>query len=306
MFLFRTKSEERRGEQYAFLSALLIAIFPVVIHYASGVIPPTFFASLTTLTAAVFMMFLMTFYGRWKELQIKAAWIPMVMVTLFIVVLPLPLIYNGTRLTSGINTSILLTTEIFFALLFTHFSGETITLKKTIGGIAIILGTVFTLTNGHFTLNAGDLMIVLATALHPIGNLYAKKVLALVSPITLVFVRSLLGGLALLAISFLSESIFTSGNQAMALAVSLGWLILLNGILLSAVSKLVWYQALKRLQVGKAVIIVMSYPSLSMILSVLFLKEIPTLYQLGGLLIIFAGLTTITYHERSKVQPNVG
>lgn len=292
MLFFRSQSQERLGEILILFDVLLTALFPILVHYGSGRIPAIFYAALTSLIAGGAMMAWLGASGRIRELANQKAWVPMLFVTLCIVVFPSVLIYKGTELTSGINTSILLTAEIFFALLFFHYAGERITRTKITGAVAMVIGTVLVVWNGQLALSAGDLFIVLATAFYPVGNFYAKKALKEVHPLTIVFVRTFLGGLILMGFSLSSESIVSA--TVWPLLKEFWWILLLNGIAISAISKVIWYEGLKRIEVTKATIMVMSYPALSMILATIFLKEIPTFYQLGGLVIIFTGLYGIT------------
>ncbi|MFH1012302.1 MAG: DMT family transporter [Candidatus Peregrinibacteria bacterium] len=293
----RAKTDERLGEIYVFVSGLLFAGFPVLINYTSDKIPPTFFAAITDLIAGAILVVIMAARGQLKELAVRKAWPYLLMVAIFIIVIPRSLFYNGTRFTSAINTSILLEVEILFAMLYTTLIGEKMTRWKLLGGLAVFLGTILTLYNGHFVLNKGDLMIVAGTAFLPIGNIYAKKALKLVSPSAVILFRSLVGGLALLALSTWFDAGTDYGMGHLAIVRTFLWIILLNSVLITIIQKLAWYGGLKRLEVGKATIIVMSYPAFSMILASIFLREIPTLYQFGGLLIIFAGLFSITAHK---------
>ncbi len=298
MFFFRSQSQERLGEILILVDVLLSALFPILVHYGSGKIPPIFYAAVTSLIAGVAMGVWLWGAGKLKELRKREAWLPMLMVTLCIVVFPSMLIYKGTQLTSGINTAILLTVEILFTLLFFHFVGERVTRAKVAGGIAMVAGTVLIVWNGQLALNWGDLLILAATAFYPFGNFYGKKVLDLVDPLTLVFVRTFLGGLLLLAFSLALEPLVVT--ELKPVLSGFWWLLLLNGLLISAVSKVIWYEGLKRMDVGKAVVLIMSYPAFSMILATIFLQEIPTVYQFGGLLVIFAGIYGIT---TTKAKP---
>ncbi|MFH0820538.1 MAG: DMT family transporter [Candidatus Peregrinibacteria bacterium] len=291
MFFFRSQSQERLGEILVFGEMLIMALFPILVHYGSIQMPPLFFAAITSLIAGLTMGVPLIVTNRSRELLERKVWKPIVIITLCIIVFPSILIYKGAQLTSGINTSILLTAEALFTLLFFHFVGERITRIKIFGTIAMFAGTALVVWNGIFELNTGALLILLATAIYPIGNYYAKKALVIAHPFTLIFARSLLGGLILLGFSLAFES-FQSVD--LKLLKDFWWILLLNGFLVSALSKVFWYEGIKRIEVGKAVIIGMSFPAFSMILATIFLKEIPTIYQLGGFLIILAGLYSIT------------
>lgn len=302
MFQFLHKSEERLGEIYAFASAVLFAGFPILINYAAGQMPPVLYASLSMLVAGVVLFGIMLAQGRVKELGVRKVWADFVAVTLLVIVIPSALIFKGTQYTSGINTSILLTTEIIFTLVIMRFFGEKLTGVKIGGAVAMVIGTLAILYNGAFRFNQGDWMIIAGTVFFPIGNFYAKRALGKVGVPTLLFVRSFFGGLLLLPISFWIDDLAQYGKPVFAWGTEHWQIILINGVLLWCVSKLVWYAGLKRLEVSKAIIIAMSYPAFSMILAAMFLKEIPTPYQFGGLVITLAGLYAIA-DKKSEIEP---
>lgn len=304
MFGLIQKNDERIGEMYALSSALLFAGFPIIIHYAAGKIPAIFYAATSTLASAILMGVILFLRKEWKQLKNKKAWFPLFMVTVTIVVIPSVLMYKGAGYTSGINTGILMMAEIFFTLLMTTlWLKEKLTVARFLGALGIVLGTLLILYNGAFSFNKGDWMIIAATVFYPIGNVYAKRALALVSPAGILFVRSLLGGMALLALSVWFERADLTGGNYREFLLRFWPIILLNGILLYGASKLIWYEGLKRLDIGKAIIIAMSYPAFSMILATVFLKEIPTPYQFSGLVIILFGLYSVSYN-RSKLPPH--
>ena len=51
----------------------------------------------------------------------------------------------------------------------------------------------------------------------------------------------------------------------------------------------VWYKAIRALDLSKVTAIYLSYPVLSLLLSAALGLEMPSLYQIGGLLITLAG-----------------
>ena len=68
-------------------------------------------------------------------------------------------------------------------------------------------------------------------------------------------------------------------------------------------SKLLWYEGLKRIDVSKAIAMSTgTFPALSLILAVVFLHEIPSAYQLSGLVIVVAG-AYILLSKAQKVAP---
>jgi len=298
-----SQKEDRIGETFIISEVVLYSLFPIIINYSTKVIPPILFAGLSIITASIFLFFYILFKRGFKTIFNKKAFKYILGVTIFIIIIPSILIYEGTKLTSGVNTAILLQSEALFALfLCSIFFKEKITKEKIISAILIIFGATIVLYNGVLSLNLGDLLIVIGASLYPIGNIFAKKALKLSSPAVITFLRSLIGGIILIIISLIFEK---SGNIiSINSAKKFLWLILLNGIVIMAISKILWYEGLKRLDIGKATTLSMIYPAFSLIFAALFLDEIPTIYQLFGMLIISIGAYLIT-HKKSLNKPQI-
>lgn len=162
----------------------------------------------------------------------------------------------------------------------------------------LFFGAVAILYNGTFQINWGDLLIITGTFFFPIGNIYAKKALKLTSPAVILFMRSFLGGMLLVLISLLFENYQLSFS---AYVLNNFEFILINGVLIYGLSRLLWYEGLKRLDISKATSLAMSYPAFSLFYSYIFLNEIPTIYQWGGFIIIFIGIFTLTYKRKTEV-----
>src|SRR3989339_527619 len=154
------KNTEHFGIILALLSAALWGLFPVMVNQGTKSIPPITFAALSTLLAAIGVLFFALRQKNLKQLKNKAAWRPMLMVTLSVVIIP-------------------------YILFF-------------IGASRVFAGGLLILYNGTLAFNLGDLIIILSTVTYPLGNFYAKKALNLVSPTIILLTRFFLGGLVIL------------------------------------------------------------------------------------------------------------
>ena len=290
-------SNERIGELMVSGETILYAFFPILIAYTTKLMPPILFAGLSTLVAAVALFIYMVSKKEIKKIinlkMIKYA----VGVAIFIIIIPAILIFVGSSKTSGINTSILLQSEIFFTFVICGiFTNESITSKKVLGAILMVAGALFILFNKTFTINSGDLLIIAGTFFYPIGNIIAKKALTFSTPSVILFIRSLIGGIILLIISYQFEKWSLPIEQA----ISNNYIfILANGVLIYAISKVLWYESIKRIDISKAVLIsIGAYPAISLLFAFLFLKEVPTIFQAIGLIIILFGIYQIVEKRR--------
>jgi len=124
------------------------------------------------------------------------------------VIAPL-LLLNGLNQTTAINTSLLLNAEsLFTALIAFVFLSERGTKKEYLGIALLLLGVVFVTTNGEFqklTLTeniAGNLLIVGACLFWGIDNNLSRFLSKKQDIILITGLKCFIGGLALLALTF--------------------------------------------------------------------------------------------------------
>lgn len=287
---------ERQGELLIICEVLVYAFFPIVVNYTTKLMPPILFAGVSTIMAGVALFTYILIKKQLPKLKNIQALKYILAVTLFVIIIPSILIFTGTSKTSGINTTILLQTEILFAFLICGvFVGEKITPQRIGGAIIVVIGAIAILYNGTLQINRGDLLIVAGAFFFPIGSIYGKKALKLTTPAVILLVRSFLGGMILVLISLLFENYQVSFS---GYVVDNFKFILLNGAFICGLARLLWYEGLKHLDISKATSLAMSYPAFSLFYAYVFLKEIPTIFQGIGFIIIFCGIFILTYKRK--------
>jgi len=291
--------QENKGVILALISAALWGVFPVMVNRGSHNIPPLLFAAISTLLAAFGSFIYTALKSNLRELRKKEAYASLLMVTLCIVIIPYVLLFIGSSKTSGINTSLLLLSEIIFTLMFTPLIGEKTTPEKLLGSAGVFIGAVLILYNGKFRANIGDIMVIASTATYPIGNFYAKKALNQVSPSTILFVRFFLGGLFMLPLAMLVEA-----PSNVISIIFIDWpTLLFTGLILLGAGKIVWYEALGRLDISKAISLSMTFPLFSLIILIGIFKEAISHYKWIGVAVMMVGV--ILSIRRSSVDPKL-
>jgi drug/metabolite transporter (DMT)-like permease len=276
--------QERTGVMLALMSAALYGIFPVVVNRGSRHLMPLTFAAVSTLLAATGSFIYAALQGKLCELKKKEVYSSLLMVTLCIVIIPYVLFFIGSSKTSGVNTSFLLLSEAVFTLIFTPLIGEKTTFEKLAGAIGVLIGSGLIVYNGGFRLNAGDVMVIASTVTYPIGNFYAKRALVQVSPSTILLVRFSLGGVFMLLLAIITESHSTT-------MILREWpLLLFTGLVLLGVGKILFYEALGRLDISKAISLGMTFPLFSLILLIGAFNESISRYQWVGIAVMMIGV----------------
>lgn len=277
---------ENFGTILIILSTAIWGMFPVLTNHGTKSISPLTFAALTTLISA-FGTFLYALANKnIPELKEKKTYFSLLMITVFIVIIPYSLLFVGSSMTSGINTSLLLLSEIIFTLIFTPFIGEKTTKHKLLGALGVFFGALFILYNGTFKLNSGDLLIIASTTTYPIGNFYAKKALNYLSPSVILFVRFLFGGLFILLLA----QIFEKDTNTLNTFTNFWPIIVITGLFILGLNKIIWYEGLKRVDISKAISLGATFPIFSLLVLVYFFKETISIYQSIGIVIMAIGI----------------
>lgn len=286
-----------RGEYFILGTLVFEAFFPAIIHTASGSLPPYAFSAISVLIAAAIHAAVAMSLGVFKMPR-RETLRDIGMIALMIVVFPTLFYMAGTGITSGINTSILLQSEVLFAVFFGWLVGERLLGREWLGLLAMVTGMVLVLWNGSFTVNLGDALIITASFFYPIGNWYAKRALMHAHPSVVLFGRSLLGGVALLVIATFVEKPWSVPFTTYA---DYWWLFAAYILVVLVFSKYCWYAGLKRLTVVKATSMIAAVPVMSFLLTVLLLRETPTSFQLLGISCTAIGVFLAVRGRKSMV-----
>lgn len=280
-------------------TAVLHGLFPIVIHVGSERMPPLFFSAVSLLLAALLAGLLLLRRGHRLPLHLRTPFVlrDVAFVGLCNLVIPLFLISEGTRMTTGINTALLLQAEMLFTFLFcVVLFGEQLQAIRMAGALCVFCGTIFILLMGAVQWNAGDLLIILSTVLYPFGNLVSKRLLKTVSIPEILFLRSLFSGAALFLLSLLIED----GAVLHVAWRNLWWIVGLQGACIFFLSKFLWYEGLKVISVSRAVFLVSSSPAFSLFFAITLLGEIPSVVQIIGSIVTMAGVFLLTMHTRKQ------
>lgn len=283
--------KEQEGVILVIICALVHAAQPVLGKYVVSSVSPLFFASVTNLIAAASLI-LIILYKRESLLLLmdKKYFFSIFMVGFFGTTLSNILFFYGVRLTSGINTAILLQVESIYAMIIGYFFlNESISSKQIISTLLIIFGTSIVIYHGSAKLNLGDILILLTPFCYQAGHFFSKRLLRQteVSPLFIATGRTLYGGIILFALNLFAGGIkeFNILTQPNMLGIFIFF-----GTVVYALSYVTFLAAIKRINLSKATAIISAYPSISIILAYFILKESVNLYQLSGFAIIMLGV----------------
>ncbi len=292
-------TQTQMGEILIFMEVFLWSLFPVVttMAFANSAISAIFASAISTLIAAVFFAVILTIQKRWSDFKVVSAWKDILIMTLLIGIGFYGLIFIGIEKTSASEAGIIMLMEIFFSLLLLHFlKKELLTKKVAVGAILMLAGAILVLYNGEFGVNPGNLIILLATMIAPMGNYYSQQARTKVSSSFIMFVRSLISGIFLLAMAFAFGKTSSIGEVNSALIY-----LVINGIFLLGLTKIFWIEAIHRIPITKAISFSAMAPVFTIIFAYFLLEEVPTFLQICGFVPVIFGAMILTEFNFRKV-----
>lgn len=236
-----------------------------------------------------------------KDTITKSSWALIGLVSVLGAILAPVFYFYGLKTTSATNGTILSNAEIIFTVILALFIFKEKIGRYGILSIALVLSGVYLVTSNfsnplEFDLSKiGDVLILCTMFFWALDNNISKIVLKRVSTRSLVFLRSLIGGLILIPIAFLIESKVPLES-------------LQNIILLSLVGftipTFMFYIAIKKIGTVKTILIFSSSPIFGIIFANLFLGEQIDPLRLLAVPIMLLGMILL-YFDRVKLSTDI-
>jgi drug/metabolite transporter (DMT)-like permease len=295
------KSQKRTAEGILILKNILSGLFPVltVIAYANSLSPLTTLAWSSAI-ATVFFAIILTIKKEWKNnITNTKALKDIFFSILFIAIGFHSLYFISLEFTSAQNVSLLSLMEIAFSFLIIGWitKKEPISKKHIFGALLMLLSAGIILFNNTMTFNIGDLFILGATIIAPIGNIFAKRALHQVSILYLLFLRSL----ASIFVFFIASYIFEGAVSSDVLLQSIPYL-LFSGLVFLGLMKIVTMFGFKKTSVTHTISFHSLKPVFAFIFAWLLLKEAPTMIQIVALIPSFLGLFLLAKAKQKQTQ----
>lgn len=292
---------EREGELFAIGTMLLLGATPVLSKMGVTIMSPLLLLGMSALGAAV-LLFPFALKQGLGVLISKEYGPKLFLMSGLASCVAFVLVLYGTSMTSAINASILLQTEVFYSIIISYLLlHEKITLKQVIFTSLILMGTILVVFNGSLAINIGDILIIIAPVFYQLSHMVGKGLVKELHPFQISFARCIYPG-----VIFTVASIIFVPNQFALLNRSDAILLIALQMLFGfALSFPLWYSALKRINLSKATGLIMPYPVISLLLAVFLLHEMPSIYQLAGLGLTLTGillLTKVKSEKREKKQ----
>ena len=287
--VFNLKNMNYSALTAAWICWAIVGLSPIMGKYAAGLMSPAVLVFLGTLLGVCYFAPWITKNCKWRELFAKETLWKFLFIGTFGTALPFTVFLIALHYTSPGNAAILQQSELIYSLIFAGIFLKEFPSRGQLGGsILIILGVLIILLKEQYTPRwTGDLIILGSTWMLQAGSTLAKKLPKHLDYRVIGMARNLFALPALiliLGVMYVLNEPFTFKPTMTAWAV-LGY----TGILKYGLAMVVWYKAIRALDLSKVTAIYLSYPVLSLLLSALLGLDKITLHQIVGLAITCAG-----------------
>ncbi|MFA6621134.1 MAG: DMT family transporter [Candidatus Caldatribacteriota bacterium] len=284
------EKKEKEGVILVIICVFIHGASPILGKYGVSLVHPLFFAALTNLIAAAGLILIILYRSESiKKLINRKYFLSLLLIAFFGTTISNILFFYGVRITSGINSSILLQVEPIYALFIGYIIlKEKVTFRQIIATTVIIFGTLLIIYQGTFSLNWGDLLVIGTPLCYQIGHIFSKRLLNQreLSPLFIAAGRTLYGGIFL----FIISQVFGVQEYEKLRELNILGILVFYGLVIYGLTYYTFYESIKRINLSKATAIISAYPAVSILLAWFLLKEIPDFYQISGFLIILAGI----------------
>jgi drug/metabolite transporter (DMT)-like permease len=281
---------ERSGLLFAALCALNGAFVPAFAKLTTDRADPLFVATVTTLFAGACAAVILGVRGELRQLVTHPRIGRLVLVGAFGTAAAYMLFYAGTRRSTAIEAVLCLQIEPAYALLAAWLVlGHRPTRRRVLATALLLLGITLAVGTEGIRGSPGVWLLLVTPICWQLSHLIMLRGLPGITPILLTGARFIFGGVILSTCWVAVGGLASLPSRAAFFA--LLPLLALQGLILTFVGTLLWYQSVTRLDLARTTaIVVPSIPLLSLGASFLLLGELPSARQLAGLLLTGIGV----------------
>ncbi len=274
------------------IDVVLTALWPIVAQAGTALYDGALFTEAGMLVGLAALAPWLLKDGRWRRLVDPELRRSMFWMGLFGSGLSTFLFISAVKWTTPANAAITAQVEVFYsAAMCAWLLGERISGAQAAGAFLVVAGTGLIL--GHDLASPrwrGDLLILLTPWMYQVSHIHAKRLPRDLDAVTISGARMLYGAVSLAPVAALS---LLGGARWSWSPAGLG-LVALQGVGMCALNHLLWYVAIRRMDLSKATTIILSYPAFTVLFSWALGREAVGPAQLAGLALTLAGAYVVS------------
>ena len=298
--------------QALWISLVITAIYPVAGKFAVPYISPSLLLIFSAFIAALFYAPWVIKTGLWRKFKQKEIVLSLALIGLLGTALPFLCMFIALIYTTPANAAIMNQAEVVYSLVLAAvFLKERPTAKQLLGTALVITGVVIVLLSGGFEARwKGDLIVLCSVWMFQASHVFVKKLPADLPPQFITFGRAVFACLWSIPIAA-ALTVLPFGVKVLFIEPSWQLLLLLfyMGVINYGLSNAFWYKAMRNMDLSKATAVMLSYPALTYLFSVVMGTDKISLPQTAGLVLAFAGAYLVTHiiknHKKGKLQDEI-
>ncbi|USG68103.1 DMT family transporter [Brevibacillus ruminantium] len=272
-------------------------------HHVISEIPPITAAALRFALASLLLLLITQLRGEWHLEEIKKRWRGLLLMALTGIFAYNAFFFYGLTYTTAINGSLIMANSpVFITLGAVLFLKEAWNKKLGIGLLLSLTGVFLVIINGSwetlvsFTFNTGDMLFLAALLCWVLYGLLGKVVMNGVSPLLTTTVTTAAGSVLLVI-----WSLFEDGWRLVPQMSGQAWLEMVYMTFFATVlAFFLWNQGVHHLGASKASIYMNLVPINACWIAVLLYGASMTWIQVIGILMVIAGVCTVTLGNGKK------
>jgi drug/metabolite transporter (DMT)-like permease len=268
--------------------------FPLIKSALDNGVPPITLAAMRSIVFIPILIFLLLKYGKKSIPNTRDDWLIFLGISIFTIILPGILQNIGMMYTTASVSSIIQTSGPIFTILLAFFIlKESTDMKKILGSMIALIGTIFLVVSldENFTLADstvyGNFLVLLSGISYAISSIITKKGLEKIRPMQVLGLSSLIGFLVLSIISIFESPLDIITNLTFETWITLFLLILFP----SFIAILFWYEAMVNEEVSRLVVFIYLMPVFAVIFSFILLGEVISIRTIFFAALIIGGIS---------------
>jgi drug/metabolite transporter (DMT)-like permease len=276
--------------------SLLESWFPILSIVSIQHVGPLHTYAYSLFVSLFFFLVVMWKKNLFVELKNKSAYRDLLLTSFWITTL-FTFVFLGMQYTTAGNMSVIIFLQVLFAYLyFNVFGSDKMDKIHTFGAFLMSVGAIIILLPDDLTLNKGDLLILIGSAIAPIANFYSKRTRTHCSSETILGFRTMVA----LPFIWIFAKVFEPAVKYESIYETLPY-VLLIGLLVFGLSKIFWMEALHRVSITKISSMVAMIPVFTLLFAYLYLGETPQFRQLLGIIPVLVGGYFLTKPIKSSI-----
>ena len=275
------------------LTVCINSFIPVLGFFAAGRIsPPLFALAGSALGFACFLPWALR-HDMFPVYFRRDLWPRLLAIGFFGSALPIAALVLALRYTTPANAAILGQVEAVYTVILSRlFLREKISLSQLFGTSLVLAGTLLIAFKERFTMRwTGDLIVLAVPLMYQVSHLFSKRLPKDLDHVFVASARTLFATLGILPVFALG---FFMPVASFEPSLELLGIMLVWGLVLTALNNVLWYKAILNMDLSKATAIVLSYPVLTALISHTLGIEKIQAYQLIGLGLALTGAYWVT------------